>query len=123
MFVAAFPLAPLAAFVCNYIQLRIDSWKLCQTYRRPIAKSAEDIGQWYYTLEITSYISALTNAAVVTYTGTFTNAFSSAVRAWIFILFSVGLICLKLGLAFLPQEVEIQLQQQQFIEDKFLISI
>jgi len=122
MFVAAFPLAPLAAFVCNYIQLRIDSWKLCQTYRRPIAKSAEDIGQWYYTLEMTSYISALTNAAVVTYTGTFTNAFSSAVRAWIFILFSVGLICLKLGLAFLipdtPQEVEIQLQRQQFIEDK-----
>lgn len=122
MFVAAFPLAPLAAFVCNYIQLRIDSWKLCQTYRRPMAQSAEDIGQWYYMLELISYITAFTNAAVVTYTGTFTNAYSSAARAWIFILFSVGLVCLKLGLAFLipdtPQEVEIQLLRQQFIEDK-----
>ena len=30
LFVAAFPLAPLMAFVNNAIEIRVDAWKLCQ---------------------------------------------------------------------------------------------
>jgi len=30
LFVAAFPLAPLLAFINNAIEIRVDAWKLCQ---------------------------------------------------------------------------------------------
>lgn len=46
MFVSAFPLSTTMCFICNYVELRIDSWKLCQLYRRPEPRSAEDIGTW-----------------------------------------------------------------------------
>ena len=46
MFVSAFPLSTLMCFVCNYVEMRIDSWKLCQIFRRPEPRSAEDIGTW-----------------------------------------------------------------------------
>jgi hypothetical protein len=46
MFVAAFPLATVMAFVNNYVEIRVDAWKLCQVCRRPEPRSAEDIGTW-----------------------------------------------------------------------------
>jgi hypothetical protein len=30
LFVAAFPLAPVLALVNNFIEIRLDAWKLCQ---------------------------------------------------------------------------------------------
>lgn len=52
MFVAAFPLAAIMSFVNNYIEIRVDAWKLCQQCRRPEPRSAEDIGTWYATLSL-----------------------------------------------------------------------
>jgi hypothetical protein len=34
LFVAAFPLAPVLALVNNWIELRVDGWKLCQVMTR-----------------------------------------------------------------------------------------
>ena len=35
LFVAAFPLAPMLAFVNNAIEIRVDAWKLCQVPTQP----------------------------------------------------------------------------------------
>ena len=45
MFVVAFPLAAVIAFISNYIEIRIGAWKLCQLSRRPEPRSSEDIGK------------------------------------------------------------------------------
>ena len=35
LFVAAFPLAPIIAFISNYVQIRMACWKFCHVFRRP----------------------------------------------------------------------------------------
>ena len=46
MFVAGFPLAIVMSLLNNYVELRVDSWKLFHLYRRPFPRSCEDIGTW-----------------------------------------------------------------------------
>lgn len=45
MFVAAFPLATVLSLVNNYVEIRVDAWKLCHLSRRPEPRSMEDIGK------------------------------------------------------------------------------
>ena len=71
LFVSAFPLAPLMAFVNNYVEIRVDGWKLCQNCRRPLPSGAEDIGTWQSILEIMSICAVVCNCALITYTGEF----------------------------------------------------
>ena len=35
LFVGAFPLALVMSFVNNYLEIRVDGWKICQQTRRP----------------------------------------------------------------------------------------
>ena len=51
MFVAAFPLAPLFAWLNNIIEIRLDATNFIRNFRRPVAQRAEDIGAWYYILD------------------------------------------------------------------------
>ncbi|XP_069713064.1 anoctamin-9 isoform X2 [Phaenicophaeus curvirostris] len=44
IFVAAFPLAPLLAFINNLIEIRLDTWKMMRLYRRAVPAKANDIG-------------------------------------------------------------------------------
>ena len=47
IFVAAFPLAPLFAWINNVIELRADANKFVTLYKRPLAVRAENIGKRY----------------------------------------------------------------------------
>mmetsp|Transcript_13981 Transcript_13981/g.20923 ORF Transcript_13981/g.20923 Transcript_13981/m.20923 type:complete len:715 (-) Transcript_13981:269-2413(-) len=87
MFVAAFPLATVMSFVNNYIEIRVDAWKLCQVCRRPEPRSAEDIGTWQTILEVMTLFSVLTNSALVAFTGTFAVDEPWVGRVWIFFLY------------------------------------
>ena len=44
LFVVAFPLAPLLAFMNNYVELRVDAFKLVRNCCRPDPEGAQDIG-------------------------------------------------------------------------------
>ena len=44
MFVAAFPLAPLIAFLTNLLEIRIQAINMIKTHRRPVAYRADGIG-------------------------------------------------------------------------------
>jgi len=95
MFVCAFPLAVVNAFINNYASLRIDAWKLCQEFRRPEPRSQEDIGTWYIILEAVSGAAVLTNAGLVAFTGSQLFDYTWTWRAWIFVIMSGGILGVK----------------------------
>ncbi len=127
MFVAAFPLATVMSFVNNYVEIRVDGWKLCQLCRRAEPRSCEDIGTWYVILELTSMASIFINSGLVAFTGTNTLNYTWALRVWIFILMSTGLFCIRMMVAWLipdvPAEVEIQLARQEYIVGKVMDNV
>ena len=48
IFVAAFPLAPLFAWLNNIIEIRLDAFKFVSVLQRPLAERAQDIGMYMY---------------------------------------------------------------------------
>lgn len=68
LFAAAFPLAPLFAYLNNTVELRSDGYKLCKLFRRPHYKCAEDIGSWEYIMYVLSLLAVITNAALLVFT-------------------------------------------------------
>lgn len=127
MFVAAFPLATVMSFANNYVEIRVDAWKLCHLFRRVEPRSIEDIGTWYVILEIVSNASIFINAAIVSFTATNTVNYTWVERIWIFILMASGLFAIRSTVAFfipdVPVEVDIQLARQDYITGKVLDNI
>ena len=64
----------------------------------------------------------LVNAGLVAFTGTFADGYSAAVRVWIFIGISTGVLLLKYLIAVLipdvPNDVTIQLKRAEFFHEK-----
>lgn len=119
MFVAGFPLATVMSLVNNYVEIRVDGWKLCHVCRRPEPRSCEDIGTWGDIMEVISYSSIFVNSAIVAFTTSIAQNYTWVERAWVFILMSSGLFGIRLTIGWLipdtPVEVEIQLERQDFI--------
>lgn len=53
------PLAPLAALINNWIELRGDAVKICVDMRRPIPSRAESIGPWLLDLKLITWLSSI----------------------------------------------------------------
>lgn len=127
MFVAAFPLATVLSLINNYVEIRVDAWKLCHIYRRPEPRSCEDIGTWFMILELISFASIFINSALVAFTGSNTINYTWSERVWIFIMMSTGLFCIRLLVAFLipdvPEEVTIQCDRQEYLVDKVIDNV
>eukprot|EP00604_Paraphysomonas_vestita_P003315 CAMPEP_0174820228 /NCGR_PEP_ID=MMETSP1107-20130205/3919_1 /TAXON_ID=36770 /ORGANISM="Paraphysomonas vestita, Strain GFlagA" /LENGTH=426 /DNA_ID=CAMNT_0016035151 /DNA_START=1028 /DNA_END=2308 /DNA_ORIENTATION=- len=127
MFVAAFPLATVMSFINNYIEMRVDAWKLCQISRRPEPRSAEDIGTWQTILQIMSIFAVLVNSGIIAFTGTYTENYRWSVRVWIFITFAAGVlvtnILISIFIPDVPPEVEIQLARSEYITGKVIDNI
>ncbi len=122
LFVAAYPLSCLMAFINNYIELRVDAWRLLMICKRPEPRGSEDIGTWYTILEIMSIIAVITNSALIAFTSDLFDNRSNAARVGIFLVFEHGMWAFKFALALLipdvPTDVDIQLQRQKFIVSK-----
>ena len=71
IFVAAFPLAPLCAWLNNIIEIRLDAHKFVQVFRRPVAERAQDIGAWFYLLRFVTNLCVVTNAFLIAFTSQF----------------------------------------------------
>jgi hypothetical protein len=127
LFVAAFPLAPTIAFVSSFIQIRIDGWKLCQAFRRPQPKTAEDIGVWEDVLQILSSLAVIYNLGLVFLTGGYLQNYSWYARWVIFIGAEHVAFMVKYGISSLiaevPEDVDMQLERYGFLEAKCLIII
>jgi len=71
IFVCAFPLAPLLAFLNNILKMRLDARKLLLLHRRPVAQKVRDIGIWFDILETLGRIAVITNAFIIAFTSEF----------------------------------------------------
>ncbi|KAJ2637593.1 hypothetical protein GGF40_002249 [Coemansia sp. RSA 1286] len=64
-FSVAWPLAPLAAFVNNWFELRGDAAKIAGATQRPIPRRVESIGPWLGALRLMCWLASITNALLV----------------------------------------------------------
>ncbi|XP_059831561.1 anoctamin-9-like [Hypanus sabinus] len=71
IFVAAFPLAPLLAFLNNIIEIRLDAKKMIWHFKRPIPRKAKDIGIWLKILEAIGVLAVIGNGLVISLTSDF----------------------------------------------------
>ncbi|NWS72495.1 ANO9 protein, partial [Crotophaga sulcirostris] len=71
IFVAAFPLAPLLAFINNLLEIRLDAIKMTRLYRRTVPRKANDIGIWLQVLEAIGILAVIGNGLVIAITSDF----------------------------------------------------
>uniref|UniRef100_A0A3B3U1S2 Anoctamin n=1 Tax=Poecilia latipinna TaxID=48699 RepID=A0A3B3U1S2_9TELE len=65
IFVAAFPLAPLFAFLNNVIEIRLDAIKMVTLERRMVPKKTNTIGVWIDILEAVGVLAVIVNGLVI----------------------------------------------------------
>ncbi|XP_067396545.1 anoctamin-9 isoform X2 [Emydura macquarii macquarii] len=71
IFVAAFPLAPLLAFLNNLIEIRLDAIKMVRLQRRMVPRKTTDIGIWLQVLEAIGILAVICNGLVIAITSDF----------------------------------------------------
>ncbi|KAH7921987.1 DUF590-domain-containing protein [Leucogyrophana mollusca] len=59
------PLAPVMALLNNFLEARSDAFKIAVHTRRPIPTRTDTIGPWLESLSFLTWLSALTNSALV----------------------------------------------------------
>jgi len=65
IFASTFPIAPLLAVINNVVEIRTDALKLLTSYPRPRYRGAQNIGTWYYILEVLGIVAVMTNCALI----------------------------------------------------------
>ncbi|XP_041704580.1 anoctamin-9 [Coregonus clupeaformis] len=65
IFVAAFPLAPLLAFINNVVEIRLDAIKMVSLERRMVPKKTNNIGVWTDVLEAIGVLAVIANGLVI----------------------------------------------------------
>ncbi|XP_028433428.1 anoctamin-9 isoform X2 [Perca flavescens] len=71
IFVAAFPLAPLLAFINNIFEIRLDAIKMVRLERRLVPWKTNDIGVWTKVLEVIGVLAVIANGLVIGITSDF----------------------------------------------------
>ena len=65
LFASVAPLAAFAALLNNIIEIRLDAFKLCRIYKRPLAKRAKNTGAWLLAFETLLVMSIITNCGLL----------------------------------------------------------
>lgn len=124
IFIVALPISCLISLFNNFIELKIDGWKLLNVYQRPIPKGAEDIGNWQAVFSLVSVIAIITNAGLICFTMSVLDDFTLSSRIWIFFTFQWLLIVLQQVIAYIipdePLDFKIQLRRQAHIVSKVI---
>ncbi|CAM9680880.1 unnamed protein product [Chrysoparadoxa australica] len=127
LFVPAFPLSSLMAFVNNYIEIRVDAYKLLNITKRPEPRSVEDIGSWATILEVMSAAAVVCNAALIAFTSELFADKSTAYRVWVFLGIEHAVFGMKYIIMLLipdvPQDVQIQLKRNEFLVSKIIDNV
>lgn len=65
LFASVAPLAAFAALLNNIIEIRLDAFKLCKIFKRPLAKRAKNTGAWLLAFETLLVMSIITNCGLL----------------------------------------------------------
>lgn len=65
LFSAVYPQAALWALFNNVIESRVDAFKLCRLYQRPLARRVKDTGAWQRAFEALGAMSIITNCGLL----------------------------------------------------------
>ena len=57
LFSVAFPLTPFLAIGANFIEQRLDLWKMLHVYQKPISSRVYDIGSFFFSLHHFLFVS------------------------------------------------------------------
>jgi hypothetical protein len=128
LFVTAFPLAPLFAMLSNFVEDRVDGWKLLHSFRRPWPTPGEDIGSWFEIFTLVSVLGVFFNAGIVCWTMDLIPDYSANETVAAYVFFCI--ICF-LGRSLIviyfrsthEMEVEIQLQRQKHLVKKIISQV
>jgi hypothetical protein len=121
LFVVAFPAAPLFCYLNNIIELHVDAFKMTY-FRRPFPDKAEDIGAWFYFVEVMTTAAIIINGGMVFFTSDLLDAYSFSTRfLWFFLTEHMLLMSKRLVeecIPDLPMRVDQLYKRQKMIVDK-----
>lgn len=111
LFVVCFPLAPVFAVLSNYVEVRVDMYKLTEMCKHPKPQGAQDIGTWQYFIMLTMYTAVVTNAALFAFTTDTMSDYPFNVKMIAFVSFIVAIGVLKMVAAWLIPDVPAELDK------------
>lgn len=124
MFIAPLPAMALLVDIYVWFQLKGDSWKLCNLYRRPWPESAEDIGSWQSIFELLNSISVITNGALIIFTMQLFDQYTISQKFWAYIIFQWIVFTLqfmiKIVIPDVSQGILIQKERQDYLNRKII---
>jgi len=126
LFSTSFTLAPVLALVNNYVEIRVDAWKITCNSRRPLPTGAQDVGQWQNLMEFMAVLQASTNAATLCFSSQLPvlRGASNTDRIVIFLIAEHTVLLLKAAVRFafgdLPPDVVLQNQRAERINARII---
>lgn len=121
LFALSFTLLPVIAFVTNILEMYVDKTKLLYLLKRPNPISTESIGNWYYILEIISFVSIFSNLGILIFTYNNYYELDTYSKIVLFMCLVFFYIIVKLVLSLLIPDVsekdsELRLRQEYIID-------
>eukprot|EP00638_Chattonella_subsalsa_P000362 CAMPEP_0117736288 /NCGR_PEP_ID=MMETSP0947-20121206/1832_1 /TAXON_ID=44440 /ORGANISM="Chattonella subsalsa, Strain CCMP2191" /LENGTH=899 /DNA_ID=CAMNT_0005551533 /DNA_START=287 /DNA_END=2986 /DNA_ORIENTATION=+ len=130
LFVAVFPLAPLAAFASNYLKVHATLWRLLNMTQRPVPIAVEDIGHSENVFNILVVIAVVTNCGLICFVMSkdiYFEEYGETTKVWVFILLQYAMFTLLYGIPHLlpdePLEVKLQFERTKFLVSKVVDKI
>jgi anoctamin-10/anoctamin-7 len=121
IFIVCLPISCFISLINNYIEIKVDGWKLLSVFQRPIPKAAEDIGNWQAVFSVISIVAIVTNGGLICFTMSVLEDFDISTRVWIFFAFQWAMILSQQAIAYLiPDEPSDFITQR--MRTRFLVS-
>lgn len=110
LFGASFPLIAVLALFEIILEIRVDSWKLCNLIRRPEPIKSEEIGIWKNIIVTIAYIGVFTNSGIIIFSSGLMNDWKFEDKCIIFVILEHVLMCVIIVLKYYindkPDKVE-----------------
>jgi len=121
LFSSVYPLAAFFALINNFVELKMDAFKMCKVMRKPTPRGVRDIGAWYMAFSITSVISVMTNLTLLAMDKD-VQAFApqASSRDWVLLfvlfehLFLLIRVIIETSISDMPKKVKNEVDRNEF---------
>eukprot|EP01091_Cochliopodium_minus_P009763 TRINITY_DN2477_c0_g1_i1.p1 TRINITY_DN2477_c0_g1~~TRINITY_DN2477_c0_g1_i1.p1 ORF type:complete len:760 (+),score=227.49 TRINITY_DN2477_c0_g1_i1:44-2323(+) len=127
LFAASLPVAPILVMVNCMVELKTDGLKYLRHMQRPNYRGAQDIGVWYYILEVLGVMAVITNGLLIGFSGRVFETLeirNVLVIVCFFILFEHTLLVIKFLISFLvpdsPGKTRKNQAKQRFLKEAII---